>query len=261
MNLSLFFFDLYDIMRKEIKRGIKQMTIKKKKIVITLVVIIIVLITAVGYILVKDLIQESKLKKELTELSLIANAEIIDKTEVDKKLETIVTEGDYAILEKAMKQYLSDVFANAVKVREILEDKRIEGILTASNYKEDGPDFIVTKQYIQETTDNLIQLKENLTQSFTQEKIMSYIEGKNLDTYYTDLYKELALSDETTQQDEEQIAEALDSVIELLNKEEAVIDFLIAHKGEWQVQEDNTISFRSNNLTNQYNDLLALVVE
>lgn len=85
---------------------------------------------------------------------------------------------------------------------------------------------------------------------------MSYIEGKNLDQYYIDLYKELALAAESTSESDKQEVEAtINEVIGMLDIESQIINFLTENKGNWEVQED-TIVFDSETLQNQYNEYI-----
>lgn len=54
---------------------------------------------------------EEKLRAELTEINnLVAVYENVDINKMNKKLDMIITTGDYAIDEKAFKDYLIDKF-------------------------------------------------------------------------------------------------------------------------------------------------------
>ena len=50
----------------------------KKKILITLLIIIVIALIGVGYFVFTDMMQEDKLKTELSELNDLVNAEFID---------------------------------------------------------------------------------------------------------------------------------------------------------------------------------------
>lgn len=86
----------------------EEKTKKKQKIVVGVIAAIIVLLIVIFAIMfTKDIAQEQKLRKEISEISEITaniNSEKMDMTEVNKKLDATVTTGDYAIVEKAIKE-------------------------------------------------------------------------------------------------------------------------------------------------------------
>ena len=100
----------------------------KKKILIAIFILILMAIAVIGYFVLNDMIQEAKLKKEIIEINQLSNAENIDMDEINDRLNRTVTTGDYAVVEKAFKNYLSDNFDNIMKIVEILNDEKITQI-------------------------------------------------------------------------------------------------------------------------------------
>lgn len=124
-----------------------------KKIVKWIILMIIVLIViGIGILLVKDLKQEDTLREEILAFDNLTREENIDLEKIDEKIRKIKTTGDYGVVEKAVKEYWGDIINTSIDLTNILNDEKIEKILTAENYKEDGPDFIETKKYLQEIT-------------------------------------------------------------------------------------------------------------
>ncbi|MFR2571736.1 MAG: hypothetical protein ACLS90_08675 [Clostridia bacterium] len=124
-----------------------------KKIVKWIILMIIVLIViGIGILLVKDLKQEDTLREEILAFDNLTREENIDLEKIDEKIRKIKTTGDYGVVEKAVKEYWSDIINTSIDLTNILNDEKIEKVLTAENYKEDGPDFIETKKYLQEIT-------------------------------------------------------------------------------------------------------------
>lgn len=124
-----------------------------KKIVKWIILIIIVLIViGIGILLVKDLKQEDTLREEILAFDNLTREENIDLEKIDEKIRKIKTTGDYGVVEKAVKEQWSDIINTSIDLTNILNDEKIEKVLTAENYKEDGPDFIETKKYLQEIT-------------------------------------------------------------------------------------------------------------
>ena len=86
---------------------------------------------------------------------------------------------------------------------------------------------------------------------------MSYIENKDLDQYYIDLYKEIALSEDTAlDEDNAEIEKSLNEASQILKTETEIINFLSENKENWEVQGDNIV-FNSEALTNQYNEYVS----
>lgn len=84
---------------------------------------------------------------------------------------------------------------------------------------------------------------------------MSYINNKNLDSYYIDFYKDEFVKNIKTNKNDKTIENSINDVISLLQESEKVINFLIDNKSSWKIDGEN-ISFNSNILSNQYNELI-----
>ena len=227
----------------------------KKKIIIAVVVIVVLIIGVLGYMVISDMGQEDKLKTELSEISDLSNAENIDMDEINKRLDRTVTTGDYAKVEDAFKSYLRDNFDNSIQIAEILNDEKITTLLTVENYQEDGKDFIDSKEYINNTRTTLEDCKTKYTEFLTEEKAMSYINDKGLDSYYTDLYKDEFIGDMSSATQDTTVQDSIDEVIGILNTSEEVLNLLSENQDSWEIDGEN-ISFNSESLSNQYDELI-----
>ena len=230
----------------------------KKKVIIIVTVVIVVLAISLGgfaYFVSSGLKQEEKLTAEMTELNELVDKEDYDKNAVKERLDRVITKGDYAIVEKACKQYLSDISVIGQNIDDILSDDSISELLSTENYKTDGPEFSNTKKYITETKQSLAELKSNYSELLTEDKIMSYITNKELDSYYTDLYRKELIGDLESEKNDKTVDNAINSVISLLDNIEKIIDFLIANKNDWHIEGENIV-FNSNSSLNKYNELL-----
>ena len=229
---------------------------KKKIIFIVIGIIILALLGIFGYMVVDEMNQTNKLIIEVGEVSQMFNQTSLDYEIIEQKLSTNVSKGDYLVVEKAVKQYLSDALASMKELQSVVDDDRITTLLTMDNYAEDGPDFVNTKEYIQNTRTALENLKNEFISYTTQEKMDEFISDKGLDEYYIELYNELMGGDEIMQADIEELESSLDSIINMLNNTEVVIDFLIENKDSWELQGENIVFF-SNDLVNEYNELTS----
>ncbi len=227
----------------------------KKKILIIIAIIIIVALGTIGYIVFTDIKQEEKLMTELNEISDLANSENINMDDVNQRLDRIVTTGDYAIVEDSFKSYLRENFDNTMQIAEILNDEKIVNILTAQNYKEDGKDFVNTKEYIRTTREKLENCKTKYVEFFTEEKAMSYINNKGLDSYYIDLYKEEFVGDIENTGDTKTVEDSINEIIEILNISEETINLLSENKNSWEIQGENIV-FSNDSLSEKYDELI-----
>lgn len=230
-----------------------------KKVIGVIIAIILVVVVGIGVLVVKDFKQEDILRQEMLEFENLTRAENIDLDQIDQKIREIKTTGDYGVLEKAMKDYLADIVNASVSIANVLNDERIVNALTPKNYVEDGPDFVQTKQFLEEAKGKIEQYKEEVLTLLTNEGAMSYIENKNLDDYYIDLYKEIALSEDTAiEEDNAELEASLDEAMSVIDTESQVINFLAENKNGWEIQGENIV-FNSEELQNQYDELVSQI--
>ena len=227
----------------------------KKKILIVLLIIIVIALVGVGYFVFTDMQQEEKLKTELSELNDLVNAENIDMDAINDRLDRRITTGDYEKVEDAYKSYIRDNFDNSIQIANILNDEKITTLLTVENYESDGKDFTESKEYITNTRETLEECKAKYTEFLTEEKAMSYINDKGLDSYYTDLYKNEFIGDMSSASQDTTVQNSIDEVITILNTSEEVLNLLSENQNSWEIDGEN-ISFNSESLSNQYDELV-----
>ena len=227
----------------------------KKKVLIAVLIIIVIALVVIGYFVFSDMMQEDKLKTELTEIYQLTNAETIDMDAINERLNRTITKGDYAVVEETFKSYLKDNFDNSIEIANILNDEKITSLLTVENYKEDGKDFTESKSYITATRTTLENCKEKYTEFLTEEKAMSYINDKGLDSYYTDLYKEEFVGDMETSESDGIVESSIDEVISILNTSEEILNLLSENKDSWEI-DGEIIVFSSESLSDEYNELV-----
>lgn len=164
----------------------------------------------------------------------------------------------YKEIVEIMQKYLSD-YSNTVKeVLQIVNDDKLKSILSAENYASDGPLFTNTISHLT-TTKNKINDSLNSLDKFTKEEIiLSYINNSLLSDYYKNLYNKYMLSYEFKQEIDrsvEELKKSLENITTLIDKERAVIDFLINCKN-WTIK-DNSILFLYETDLLKYNSLIG----
>lgn len=227
----------------------------KKKIFIGIGIFVGIILILIGVLVGKDLKQESNLKKELNEISEMVSDPDGDFKEISRRLNTTVTTGDYQKIEKAAKKYFTDILDNLIDIVTVLNDERITNILTVDNYVNDGKEFLSTRKYIKDTKEKLITGRDSYYELFTEEKVMTYLDGLTIDDYYRDFYRNEIIGDIENEKNDKTVEKAINQIIDMLDDSEKIINFLVDNKNAWEVEGD-TIVFDTNELVDQYNNLL-----
>ena len=227
-----------------------------KKILIAVGIVVALVVLLLTVLILKDLNQEEKLRQELNEIDSLINFDEFDYDKVNERLGKTISSGDYLVVEKAAKKYLKDTIDITLTYVNLVTDEKFSNVLTLENYLEDGPNFINTKLYIKNTKEQIEDNKNKILNQFNNETVLSYIENKNLDSYYIDFYKSLAFSSEAEiTKNKQEIEQNINEIINTLNVYDEVIDFLIINKNDWTI-EGEYIVFSNEEIHDQYNELL-----
>lgn len=234
-----------------------------KKWQIVLIVILVCIPVIVGIFLggsiLKDVFnelgEEKKLKAEMEEITELLEKQDISEDEINKKLDVIVTDGDYGKVEKASKEYLKD-FCNIIfTVTNAYNNEEITNALSAENYKNDGPNFVKTKKNLDDLISVLRQSLDEYEEIISDKKIMEYIDKYKLDDYYVDLYKDEIIGDMSEVRKNNDMSDAINLSIEYAESIKNILSFLQKNKGKWEV-EGSQILFANQALVDEYNKML-----
>ena len=229
----------------------------KKKIFIIISVIVLIMVAFLAYIFISDMIQEKKLQEEFSYIDGLMENEESQTDEIKEALNRNITKGDYLEVETSYKQYLKDTFQNMEDITKVLDDENIANILSTVNYQKDGPEFINTKKYIEETRKSLEDGKNKYYELLTKDGAMNYINNKDIDDYYKDLFKEeIDKYVEKEEFNDKTVDESLSDVIKVLNTAEKIINLLSENKNSWEI-EDDSIVFETQKLSDQYEELTS----
>ena len=233
-----------------------------KSFKIFLNIVIIAAVGLVAFLVIRNFMTDGKVQREIKEIyDLIYNSdeETYDLETIYTKLDDVVSNDGYAIVEIVAKDYLSDVFDKILELEDIINDERMNNVLTVTNYKEDGPNFTDTINYLDETKQKVLNLKASMLGDLEVNTIMSYIINEDLEESYIDLYGTLEFAKESNiNKNKEKIESAVDSFVSQIEGMESVIDFLIENKNEWEINDD-MIVFDDTSLSNEYNDMISSI--
>lgn len=172
--------------------------------------------------------------------------------------EIVKTNGDYAKVEKVVKDFFRD-YSSTVKdtISDIDDEQSItQKILTISNYEEDGPNFDKSKQTLSDAKEKFNIDIEKSIDLLKQENIMQRIEDANVSSQYIELYRNYFYGDTDLARKIEDENTKLLSTQKLVNdtydKALQMINFLSANKDFWKIT-DSKIVFDNAELSAQYN--------
>ena len=157
---------------------------KGLKIGIIVGIIVLAILLLGGYLVVNDIMQKAKIVEEFSKIEELTSKEDFGMEELNQITNRTVTSGKYASVEKAGKKYATDLFNTAYGLKLFLQDEKMAQILTASNYQEDGPEFVESQKYLSETKQQLEEGKAKILAYIEENKINSYIEAETSDEEY-----------------------------------------------------------------------------
>ncbi len=187
----------------------------------------------------------------------VAKLVVKDFTTDDVNIE-IKTVFKYREVVEIMQEYLKTYSDNVKEVLQLINDNKLKSILSAENYASDGPTFTNTINYLTTTKEKINNSMENLIKLTKEEAILSYINNSLLSDYYKNLYNKYMLSYEIRQEIDlnvDELKKSLENVNTLIDKERAVIEFLINCKN-WTIK-DNSILFLYEADLLKYNSLIG----
>lgn len=228
----------------------------KKKLLVGGIVVVFIVIAVIAYFVFDNVKKENELIEEINKIVALSEKEDIDMFEINKLLDRTVTSGDYQKIEVAAKNYMRDSLDNIMVMYDILSEDDLINILSISNIREDGPLFNETRKYITETKDTLINARDEYYEYFTEEVIMSYLDTNDLDDYYIDLYKNDVIGDYESERNDTTIKDSINDIINLLEIEVKVLDFLTNNKDYWVIEGENIV-FDTDVLLEEYNTLIG----
>ena len=231
---------------------------KKTIIGIIILVILIVAIGVIAYFFNNFNSEQMKLLSEETNKILksdIANENISF---------SIKTKKNYAVVEKAVKEYVSNLKNIYVEINELNSGINPNNIFSSQNMQD--KDLKAVEEIISEYKEkgqNCVSELQNLT---SESKITENIEDKNISNrkdYYKKLYSTIMLNDSMKAQYaslNEKVKDENSKLNEKIAKIEKIKKFLVDNKSSWEIKEDK-IQFTNLNRMTEYYSLLNQFID
>lgn len=231
---------------------------KKAKVVLN--ILILILIGIIIFLILRNFFLDKKLKNEITETYELIIMDEYNYKDIYEKIDNIVTKEGYAIVEDSAKDYLLDYFLEVLNLDETYEKANIENIISIENIKKDGKEFKNSKETLSSLKKSIENIEEDILNNLSKEKMIGYINGKNLADSYIKLYESLDFTkDKNIEKRKSQIEDKVNSYLSKISKIEEVIDFLIKNNN-WKV-EDEQVKYEDEQLSIEYNEMINSIYE
>ena len=231
---------------------------KKAKVVLN--ILILILIGIIIFLILRNFFLDKKLKNEITETYELIIMDEYNYKDIYEKIDNIVTKEGYAIVEDSAKDYLLDYFLEVLNLDETYEKANIENIISIENIKKDGKEFKNSKETLSSLKKSIENIEEDILNNLSKEKMIGYINGKNLADSYIKLYESLDfMKDKNIEKRKSQIEDKVNSYLSKISKIEEVIDFLIKNNN-WKV-ENEQVKYEDEQLSIEYNEMINSIYE
>ena len=241
-----------NVEKKEAKKS-------KKKVIITVVVIVILILLVVGGFVFYHGNQIGKLIAEvnkLAEIEMINEDGTLKEEPIDMQIKT---NGSYAVVEKTFKNYMNEIVTDTQELVNTLDQEKIMNLVSIDNMKEDGPDFTKSKEEITTMKNAISSYVTKMETLANEENLLSRIDDKDVGEYYKELYRQLAIDEESGANLKDTIDELKTNeevAVQALNDLESIFNFLSDNKDEWQIEEEQIV-FTTQSAYNEYTSLMS----
>lgn len=232
----------------------------KKKIIITIVAIVVIVLLLIAAFIGYHYSQLKILTEEVNKLStteyINADGTVKEDASVDMEIKT---KGSYAIVEKTLKDYMNEtieVVKESSDVEKAISD--LSGISSIEQISYDAPDFTETKQKISDARQKTLEYFNKLKEKSNKDNLLNAIDDKNVGDYYKELYKRLAIDEESSQNLDSALSEleSQEEIIEgVLDYFSNIINFLSDNKDAWVIENGQVLFYNQAKL-NEYNTIV-----
>ena len=218
--------------------------------------LIVTFLAIVGYYVYDGLKTEKMLDDEFSKIEYIINRDGISNNTLDIMLNNYVSDGEYLQVEMAIKNYFKDFLNECRRLEDLYTNYELNRVLYLDNFDEDAPYFETSKKIITDAQVDFTSIQKNLTDYFSKEKIMSYINDYDLSWYYVDYYENMTIDENIIDENKEEIDSSIEYVLAVLNAYNNYFTFLSDNADYWSIDEEY-IYFDNDDLLEEYNPFIG----
>lgn len=216
-----------------------------------LVVVAILVLVALGGYFGYQKYQEYLLSRETDK---IGNLDILNE-QVDTK---IYTTGNYAVVEKTMKNYISDYGKISQQVIQLVDDDTLKNLLTVERIEEDGKEFNDTLTYLNQKKAEIENVMNQMITMTSDQEIMNAIKKEKVPVSYQNLYRKMMLDSDIAgalKQEQNDLIDTRENTIAFIDHYIQIFDFLKSNASSYTVS-NGQILFQNESLYQQYQSLI-----
>ncbi len=234
----------------------------KKGLIIAIIAVVLAIIVGISLFVAYHSSQFALLVSETNKITSMEMLKADGTVDQDAKIDMeIKTKGSYAVVEQTLKEYLNETLETSKKAPEIIKTEDIEKLMSFENIKNDGPEFTQTKAKIAEMRKAGEEYIEQLLSLCEKERFLTVIDDKDISDYYKEIYKKLAVDEETEKElneTKEKGEKAKKQITASFDYIENIFNFLSEHKSDWTIM-GNQIMFYNQSVLNQYQQIVSNV--
>ena len=220
--------------------------------------LIVTFLAIVGYYVYDGLKTEKMLDDEFSKIEYIINRDGISNNTLDIMLNNYVSDGEYLQVEMAIKNYFKDFLNECRRLEDLYTNYELNRVLYLDNFDEDAPYFETSKKIITDAQVDFTSIQKNLTDYFSKEKIMFYINDYDLSWYYVDYYENMTIDENIIDENKEEIDSSIEYVLAVLKAYNNYFTFLSDNADYWSI-DGEYIYFDNDDLLEEYNHLLDII--
>lgn len=229
----------------------------KKNIAFIIISLLIIIGVIIAIEIAIDFNKEAKIRNEVKEIINIMTNDI-ENTEKANEILTrrIITKGKYKTVEDNLKKYYTDLYNNYSNLLFLENDDNFSNYLSITNLKEDRPDFIKSKNNLQNSKAQIDEYYNSFVSLLTKDENKEvYIMNKKITSYYKDFYFTLT-NELNTKEFLDNIKENYEIAKSKITIYNEAFDYLIVNKGNWELK-NNSLIFKTIENNEEYLKIIA----
>ena len=220
-------------------------------IIISIVILLVVVIT--GYLTINGNFKKLRLESEIKSLTKLD----IKKDDFNRK---IVSSGDYAVVESAIKEYLNEYSSSIKEINSMVTAEEFSKLLSYDNLSND-PNFANSINRVNTSLNRINELIDKLINMSSKDSIINNIEQYKLEDYYNNIYIDLMINDDVLAKLEisvDDLEKYRESVTTKLNACNEIFFFLNSNNKNY-IFDEGQLKFTSEALMEQYNTYIQKI--
>ena len=226
---------------------------KNKKVIIIMIIIIVLILAVISGIFMYNKFQQQELKQLTEEANKLLQQDLIND-EIDNQIKT---NKNYAIVEKTIKEYLTNIKNTYLEIEKLNSALDADKIFSASNVEDKKFKNIgkLVEEDKQKGKENLEKCKDMIKEENIIEAINSQEFSLNKE-YYIEIYKTIMLSDSMKNQYEkieQKVEKSKDKLYDNLTIISNTQKYLESNSKYWSTKDGKLFFQNTSVMTGYYN--------